>query len=84
MKTQLITSLFVLFVSFSVYAQEDKPAQKDKKIAEKEVKSQDPVCHMKVAKNTKITFKHKDNTYGFCGESCKESFVKNPDKYIKN
>lgn len=74
-------TLLITFVSFlicpSINAQEEKPKQKETKI-------EDPVCHMKVKKSVKITAKHKDIEYSFCSDSCKESFVKNPDKYIKN
>jgi YHS domain-containing protein len=81
MKNTLIVIVFL--TAFSINAQEAKPNQKEKKVAEKETKLEDPVCHMKVKKGGKITAKHKDVEYGFCSESCKESFVKNPEKYIK-
>ena len=83
MKNVIVISVFTLLVSSKIIAQEAKPKQKDKKVAEKETKLEDPVCHMKVKKGGKITAKHKDVEYGFCSESCKESFVKNPEKYIK-
>lgn len=84
MKNILTTTIALFFtISLSVIAQEAKPKQKDKKVAEKETKLEDPVCHMKVKKGGKITAKHNDVEYGFCSESCKESFVKNPEKYIK-
>lgn len=83
MKNALIIAVFALLISIFSFAQKEKPKQKDKKVAEKESKLEDPVCHMKVKKGGKITAKHKDVEYGFCSESCKESFVKNPDKYIK-
>lgn len=83
MKNTLIIVIFACLTIFSVIAQEVNPKQKDKKSVEKETKLEDPVCHMKVKKTGKITAKHKDVEYSFCSESCKESFVKNPDKYIK-
>lgn len=83
MKNVLIMTVFTLFISSNITAQEANPTQKDKKAAEKETKLEDPVCHMKVKKSGKITAKHKGVEYSFCSESCKESFVKNPDKYIK-
>lgn len=43
----------------------------------------DPVCRMKVKKTSKITTTHKEKPYSFCSESCKEKFVKNPEKYSK-
>lgn len=84
MKNILTTTIVLFFtISLTAIAQEVNPKQKDKKVAEKETKLEDPVCHMKVKKGGKITAKHKEVEYGFCSESCKESFVKNPDKYIK-
>lgn len=83
MKNLIITSVFIVAIVCSSIAQEAKPKQKDKKVAEKDSKLQDPVCHMKVKKNGKITVKHNDTEYSFCSESCKESFVKNPEKFIK-
>jgi len=83
MKNVVIMTVFTLFISLNLIAQEANPKQKDKKVAEKETKLEDPVCHMKVKKGGKITAKHKVVEYSFCSESCKESFVKNPEKYIK-
>jgi YHS domain-containing protein len=76
-------TVFACLMTLSIIAQEEKSKQKDKKVAEKETKREDPVCHMMVKKGDKITAKHKDVEYGFCSESCKERFVKNPKKYIK-
>jgi YHS domain-containing protein len=83
MKNILIIAAFSLLTSFPSIAQEVKTKQKTKKNTTKEIKLEDPVCHMKVKKETKITAKHKDVDYGFCSEYCKESFVKNPENYIK-
>lgn len=44
----------------------------------------DPVCLMRVVKNntaTSFTFQFK--TYYFCAEACREAFIANPDKYLK-
>jgi YHS domain-containing protein len=44
----------------------------------------DPVCGMTVTKATaKATFDYKGMTYYFCSTGCKESFAKDPDKYLK-
>ena len=44
----------------------------------------DPVCGMTVVKaNAKATFDYKGTTYYFCNTGCKESFAKEPDKYLK-
>lgn len=77
MKYTLLITFFTLLVCSSIIAHEEKPKQKETKL-------EDPVCHMKVKKGGKITAKHKNIEYNFCSESCKESFVKNPEKYSKN
>jgi len=44
----------------------------------------DPVCGMTVVKaNAKATYDYKGTTYYFCNVGCKESFAKDPEKYIK-
>jgi YHS domain-containing protein len=44
----------------------------------------DPVCGMTVVKaNAKATFDYKGTTYYFCNPGCKDSFVKDPEKYLK-
>lgn len=43
----------------------------------------DPVCGMTVVKaNAKATFDYKGTTYYFCNTGCKDSFVKDPEKYL--
>jgi YHS domain-containing protein len=45
----------------------------------------DPVCEMKISmEDAKATHRHKGKTYYFCTEACREKFVKDPEKYIKN
>ncbi len=44
----------------------------------------DPVCGMTVVKaNAKATYDYKGTTYYFCNPGCKDSFVKEPEKYLK-
>ena len=44
----------------------------------------DPVCGMTVVKaNAKATFDYKGTTYYFCNTGCKESFAKEPEKFLK-
>jgi YHS domain-containing protein len=44
----------------------------------------DPVCGMTVVKaNAKATFDYKGATYYFCSTGCKDSFAKDPEKYLK-
>lgn len=44
----------------------------------------DPVCGMTVTKaKAAATFDYKGTTYYFCSTGCKDSFAKEPDKYLK-
>lgn len=43
----------------------------------------DLVCHMKVYKGSTITVVYNGKQYGFCSESCKKHFLKNPVEFIK-
>ena len=44
----------------------------------------DPVCGMTVTKSeAKATFDYKGTTYYFCNTGCKESFAKDPEKYLQ-
>jgi len=44
----------------------------------------DPVCGMTVVKaNAKATYDYKGTTYYFCNVGCKESFAKDPEKYVQ-
>jgi len=43
----------------------------------------DPVCGMNVVPSTTdITTEIDGDTYYFCAEGCRQSFVKNPQKYL--
>ncbi len=43
----------------------------------------DPVCGMTVKKaDAKATYEYKGTTYYFCNPGCKESFAKDPEKYL--
>ena len=44
----------------------------------------DPVCKMKVKKK-KVKFKSdfKGSTFYFCAKGCKDSFNKDPEKYLR-
>jgi YHS domain-containing protein len=44
----------------------------------------DPVCKMKVKTGSTKTHVHNKVVYGFCSDGCKKSFIKQPEKYIKN
>jgi len=44
----------------------------------------DPVCGMTVKKaEAKATFDYKGTTFYFCNTGCKESFAKDPEKYLQ-
>ena len=43
----------------------------------------DPVCGMKVNKDTSYKSDYKNKTYYFCALNCKQAFDKNPEKYAK-
>lgn len=80
MKKLLIIPV-LLFVLNTTFAQIQEPTKKKKDRTKLELK--DPVCHMKVSKDTKIIVTHKDHQFGFCSESCKTRFVASPEKYLK-
>lgn len=42
----------------------------------------DPVCHMSVAAGYADTVRYKNHVYGFCSHMCKESFVKEPERFL--
>jgi Cu+-exporting ATPase len=43
----------------------------------------DPVCHLKVARNSAMpSFDFDGNTYYFCAEKCQRAFKAAPDKYL--
>ncbi|MDQ0965784.1 YHS domain-containing protein [Flavobacterium sp. W4I14] len=44
----------------------------------------DPVCKMKIKANASKTTIYNKVTYSFCSESCKQKFVAEPAKYVKN
>ena len=45
----------------------------------------DPVCHMKVAGDSKVQpFELDSDIYHFCAESCRKAFMADPEKYLKS
>ena len=47
--------------------------------------TKDPVCGMDIEeKRAGATAVYKGKTYYFCSASCKDKFVKTPDKYVKS
>ena len=46
--------------------------------------AKDPVCNMQVdEQKAAATSNHKGQTYYFCAKVCKESFDKDPEKYLQ-
>ena len=44
----------------------------------------DVVCQMDVDESTtRWKSEYKGNTYYFCGQTCKQNFDRNPEKYLK-
>lgn len=43
----------------------------------------DPVCNSSLSENqVKARYTHKDKTYAFCCESCRDKFGRDPEKYV--
>lgn len=64
----------------TVPAAAEEPAKK----AAAQEKVLDPVCGMKIdPAKAAGTVKHGEKTYHFCSKSCKESFEKDPAKYLE-
>lgn len=81
MKTILYTAILVAF-STTAFAQ-TTPAKKSAKLNVKVVNEEDPICGMKTAQFLKDTLTYNKKIYGFCSSHCKETFKKEPKKYIK-
>ena len=44
----------------------------------------DPICRMEVdEKEAAATYEYKGKTYYFCAVGCKEKFVQDPEKFVK-
>lgn len=53
------------------------------KLNVKVVNEEDPICGMKTDQFLKDTLTYKKKLYGFCNTRCKETFKKEPKKYLK-
>jgi YHS domain-containing protein len=82
----ILTGIVFLYLSFAIGGQ-DKTKVSNHKITEQEIGKEFtcPVCGMNVnvAKNTPA-LDYKGKTYYFCSAGEKESFSKQPDKYISS
>ena len=45
--------------------------------------SKDPVCGMEVNEETAVAHEYKGNTYYFCTIACKETFARDPERYLE-
>jgi YHS domain-containing protein len=45
-------------------------------------KKQDPVCGLKINKNTEYFLKYEGRTYYFDCQACKTTFQKDPDRFL--
>ena len=84
-KVFLFLFVFIFLSSLFVMSVEKKTCSKEK--AKKEYKLKHlkcPVSGKIIAKDAKkIKAEYKGKTYYFCCEKCKETFLKNPEKYTK-
>ncbi len=46
-------------------------------------KQTDPICRMKVSKDSEHKSEYNGKIYYFCALNCKQTFDKNPEKYAK-
>ena len=81
----ILTAAFIA-VSVFAFSQEAKKAQakpQSTKINVKVVNEEDPICGMNTAQFLKDTLHYEKKLYGFCSTHCKETFKKEPKKYLK-
>jgi YHS domain-containing protein len=63
----------------------DTTMQKDEPVREAEVMNAqvvDPACGMEVDPETALSAEYQDHMYYFCSAQCRDSFLKDPEKYI--
>ena len=76
---KIILILVLTFIGiFNAVSQTQNPAEFKTVVV-------DPVCKMKINPKAKTTINHEHEKviYSFCSETCKKSFIKKPEKYIK-
>jgi YHS domain-containing protein len=71
-----------IIISLGTFANQQDPKQDKTETLAKN--GTDPVCKMPVKKGTKLVSTHKEKQYGFCSKMCKETFDKQPEKFVKN
>lgn len=78
---RLILAISILVSIQTLAFQQDPKKEKTETLAKN---GTDPVCKMTVKKGTKLVSIHKEKQFGFCSKMCKDSFDKNPEKFVKN
>lgn len=78
---RLILAISILASIQALGFQQEPKKEKSETLAKN---GTDPVCKMTVKKGTKLVSTHKEKQYGFCSKMCKDSFDKNPEKFVKN
>lgn len=67
-------------LSFGLQAQDKKEENKQSSLQKDKT---DPICGMKVTKNSSILSIYEGKEYAFCSKMCQAQFEKNPKKYSK-
>jgi YHS domain-containing protein len=92
MKNSKILAIMVLIFTtvscekkeeIKVHQVNEEQMQTVNKLDVKVVNANDPVCGMSTAEHLSDTIQYNGKIYGFCSETCKNEFAKNPEKYLK-
>ena len=91
-KNKILILAILIFTTIScekkeeikVHQASEQQMEAAKKIDVQVVNAQDPVCGMSTAEFLSDTIQYDGEVYGFCSETCKNEFAKNPDKFLKN
>ena len=90
-KHTILTLAILIFTSVScekkeeikVHQANEQQMQTAHKLDVEVVNPQDPVCGMNTSEHLSDTIQYAGKVYGFCSETCKNEFAKNPGKYLK-
>ena len=88
MKKIILLSILPLCLASCSPKQEQKQ-EEEKSVAKLEydksnfASGKDPICQMSIQEHMTDTAKYNGKIYGFCGQACKEEFLKEPAKYTK-
>ena len=85
MTTKTITILVLIiafFIPASCSSTADGPEAQSSSVVNGKI---DPICNMTVLpEKAAAKFDYNDTTYFFCSQHCKESFEKEPEKYVES